>query len=155
MKKYIFYFIAVVAIGFLAWLNFFRNMTLEKPSNAIFTPDAPKPIGPYSQARMNGNALFVSGQIAIEPITGKMDTMDIKSETLRVLKNILAILAAAKMDASHVVKTSIFTTDLGKFREINEVYSIFFKENPPARETIEVRALPKGAHVEISVIAIK
>jgi 2-iminobutanoate/2-iminopropanoate deaminase len=155
MKKYIFYFIAVIAIGFLLWLNFFRSSSRENFSNVIFTTEAPKPIGPYSQARMNGNALFVSGQIAIEPISGKMDTINIKSETLRVMKNIIAILNAAKMNASDIVKTSIYTTDLGKFNEINEVYAAFFKENPPARETFGVCALPKGAHVEISVIAVR
>lgn len=121
----------------------------------IFTENAPKPIGPYSQAVMRGNALFVSGQIAIVPSTGEIDTSSIENETKQVMENIKSILESAGMKMSDIVKASIFLTDINNFSKVNEEYGKYFSENPPARETIQVSALPKRANVEISVIAIK
>ena len=121
----------------------------------IAPPTAPRPIGPYSHALMKGGMLFVSGQIAIDPQTGKADTATIETEITRVMQNIEAILKEAGMDWSNVMKTTIFTTDLKHFETINRVYSSRLKEPYPARETVQVAALPKKMHVEISVIAMK
>lgn len=127
---------------------------MEQPK-IIFTEKAPKPIGPYSQAVMRGNALFVSGQVAIIPSTGEMDTSSIENETKQVMENIKAIVEQAGMKMSDVVKSSIFMTDMNNFGKMNEVYGKYFPSNPPARETVQVSALPKKVNVEISVIAIK
>ena len=124
-------------------------------SKIIYTEKAPKPIGPYSQAVMRGNALFVSGQVAFIPSTGELDTSNIENETKQVMENIKAIIEAAGMKMSDLVKTSIFLIDMNNFSRVNEVYSNYFPENPPARETVQVSALPKKVNVEISVIAIK
>ena len=124
-------------------------------SKIIFTEKAPKPIGPYSQAVMKGNALFVSGQVAIVPATGELDTSNIENETKQVMENIKAILSAAKMEMSDVAKATIFLSDMNNFERMNAVYGSYFQKDPPARETVQVSALPKNANVEISVIAIK
>jgi 2-iminobutanoate/2-iminopropanoate deaminase len=124
-----------------------------KKKEIIFTDKAPKPIGPYSQAVRNGNTLFVSGNIAVNP-QGQLDTSDIKTETMQVLKNISSVLKAAGMGEGDVVKATVYMTNLKDFAAMNEVYAGFFSKGPPARETIEVKALPKGAHVEISVVAL-
>lgn len=122
----------------------------------ILTKDAPAPIGPYSQAIQVGHTLFVSGQIAIDPVTNQLITDDISIETHRVLDNVKAILHAAGMDFEHVVKCTVFVKDIGQFSTINSVYTTYFtKEGPPARELVEVSALPKGVNVEISCIAYK
>jgi len=121
----------------------------------ILTKNAPAPIGPYNQAVQFGNMLFISGQIPIDPATGNMVQTNIQTETTQVMNNLLAILSEAGMDFSHVIKTSIFLTDMGQFATVNEVYGSYFKENAPARETIQVSALPKGANVEISMVAGK
>jgi 2-iminobutanoate/2-iminopropanoate deaminase len=121
----------------------------------IYSAQAPEPIGPYSQAIQHGNMLFVSGQIAIESSSGKMITDEIQAETKQVMANIQAILKVAEMDFSNVVKCNIFLTDMNNFPKVNEVYGQYFKENPPARETVEVSKLPKGVNVEISCIAVK
>jgi 2-iminobutanoate/2-iminopropanoate deaminase len=122
----------------------------------IITSDkAPKISGPYSQAILTGNTLYLSGQIAIIPETGKMDTMDIRSEVRRVLGNIGIVLSAAGMSYNNVVKTTIFTTDMRNYLIINSIYGEFFKEKFPARETIQVEALPGKAHIEISAVAVK
>ncbi|HMW37781.1 MAG: RidA family protein [Saprospiraceae bacterium] len=122
----------------------------------ILTKDAPAPIGPYSQAIQTGHTLFVSGQIAIDPVTNQLITDDISIETHRVLDNVKAILNAAGMDFEHVVKCTVFVKDIGQFSAINSVYTTYFtKEGPPARELVEVSALPKGVNVEISCIAYK
>jgi 2-iminobutanoate/2-iminopropanoate deaminase len=121
----------------------------------IYSPQAPEPIGPYSQAIQSGSMLFVSGQIAIESSSGKMITDEIQAETKQVMANIHAILKVSEMDFSNVVKCSIFLTDMNNFPKVNEVYGQYFKENPPARETVEVSKLPKGVNVEISCIAVK
>lgn len=121
----------------------------------IFTEKAPKPIGPYSQAVMRGNALFVSGQVAIIPSTGELDTSSIENETKQVMENIKAIVETAGMNMSDVVKATIYLSDMNNFSRMNEVYGSYFTSNPPARETVQVSALPKKVNVEISVIAIK
>lgn len=122
----------------------------------IETDKAPAPIGPYSQAVLSGNMLFVSGQIALNPETGALAEGDIKQETRQVMENLKAILEAAGMSFEHVVKTSIFLSDMKQFGEVNEVYGTYFKAAiPPARETVEVAGLPKSVNVEISVIAVK
>lgn len=121
----------------------------------IFTEKAPKPIGPYSQAVMRGNALFVSGQVAFIPSTGELDTSNIENETKQVMENIKTIVEEAGMKMSDVVKSSIFLIDMNYFARMNAVYANYFPTNPPARETVQVSALPKKVNVEISVIAIK
>lgn len=121
----------------------------------ILTSEAPSPIGPYSQAVMVGDILYVSGQIAIDPLTGMLFTDDISGETKRVMDNIRAILTEADMSFNDVVKTTIFIRDMNKFVEINEVYGSYFLQNFPARETVEVSGLPKNVNVEISCIAVK
>ena len=121
----------------------------------INTSGAPAPIGPYNQAVRAGDFLFVSGQIPIDPATGELVETGIQDETERVMKNLAAILKEAGMDFSNVVKSSIFLTDMKQFAQVNEVYAKYFTENEPARETVQVAALPKFVNVEISVIAAK
>lgn len=121
----------------------------------IYTDDAPEPIGPYSQAVSINGMLFVSGQIPLDPFSGAMIRDGIKEEPTQVMENLKAILHAAEMDFSNVVKCSIFLTDMQDFPKVNEVYGNYFKSNPPARETVEVSVLPKNANVEISCIAVR
>jgi 2-iminobutanoate/2-iminopropanoate deaminase len=123
----------------------------------INTPSAPAPIGPYNQAILVGDMLFISGQICINPATGSLNNQDIQQETHQVMHNLRAILTASDMSFHHVVKTSIFITDMNRFSEINEVYGKYFDSNStfPARETVQVSALPKFVNVEISMIAIR
>ena len=121
----------------------------------ILTEKAPAPIGPYSQAVLKGNMLFVSGQIAIVPSTGEIDLSSIKNETEQVMINIKSIVEEAGMKMADIVKSSIFLTDMNNFSAVNEVYGKYFTTNPPARETVQVSALPKKVNVEISVIAIR
>lgn len=119
----------------------------------IRTLEAPAPIGPYSQAVKAGNLLFISGQIALDPKSGELIGSDIVSETRQVMKNIGAILKEAGLDFNSIVKSSIFLKDMNDFAKVNEVYGDYFKENPPARETVQVSRLPKDVNVEISIIA--
>lgn len=122
----------------------------------INTPNAPAPIGPYNQAVLNGNTLYTSGQIAINPETGTLVLDDIKTETTQVMNNLKAVLEAASMTFEHVVKSSIFISNMDDFAEINDIYGSYFDDtNAPARETVQVARLPKNVHVEISVIAVK
>jgi 2-iminobutanoate/2-iminopropanoate deaminase len=122
----------------------------------IETPNAPKPIGPYSQAVLTGNTLYTSGQIAIDPESGELITNEIKAETGQVMENLKAVLAAADMTFDNVIKSSIFISDMNDFGNINEVYGSYFDEaNAPARETVQVAVLPKNVNVEISMIAVK
>ena len=121
----------------------------------INTAAAPSPIGPYNQAVQAGNLLFVSGQIAINPETGTIDTSDIIGETHQVLLNVKAVLAEAQMDFNNVVKTTIFLSDMSLFTAVNEVYGKYFSGDFPARETVAVKGLPKNVNVEISVIAAR
>ena len=121
----------------------------------ISTPQAPSAIGPYSQAVQTGNLLFVSGQIPIDPSTGQLIAdKNIKSQTRRVLQNLLAIVEAAGGSAQHVVKTTVFLRDIKDFAEMNAVYSDFFTSSPPARSTIEAAQLPRDVGVEIDCIAV-
>jgi len=121
----------------------------------INTDKAPAPIGPYNQAVKVGDMLFTSGQIALDPKTGELNTTDIVTETKLVMSNVEAILEEAGMNFSNVVKCSIFIKDMNQFTTINEVYGSYFTENEPARETVEVARLPKDVNIEISVIASK
>jgi len=122
----------------------------------IQTSKAPAPIGPYNQAILSGNTLYTSGQIAIDPSTGKLKIATIEEETTLVMENMKAVLAAAEMTFDNVIKTSIFISDMANFSEINTIYGRYFNEDTaPARETVEVANLPKYVNVEISMIAVK
>jgi len=122
----------------------------------IKTINAPAPIGPYNQAVLSGNMLYISGQIAINPQTGELENQDLKAETKLVMENLKAILTEAGMTFENVVKTSIFISDMNNFAMINQVYGDYFDaETAPARETVEVSNLPKFVNVEISAIAVK
>jgi 2-iminobutanoate/2-iminopropanoate deaminase len=120
----------------------------------INTSNAPAAIGPYSQAVLAGDTLYCSGQIAINPSTGQLVLDDIATETNQVMSNIAAVLAAAGMSFSNVVKCSIFMSSMDHYAAINEVYEKYFTKNPPAREAVAVKTLPKEVNVEISVIAV-
>lgn len=120
----------------------------------INTPLAPAPIGPYNQAVLVDNTLYVSGQIAINSETGNIIDESIEDETHQVMKNLSEVLKAAGMNFSNVVKTSIFLEDMDSFARVNEIYGQYFEKDYPARETVAVRTLPKNVHVEISVIAV-
>ncbi|AIZ62766.1 dfrA [Hymenobacter sp. DG25B] len=123
----------------------------------LYSPEAPAPIGPYSQAIQAGNTVYVSGQIALDAATGQLTgNGDVVVETHQVMRNLQAVLGAAGLTLADVVKTSIFVTDLGNFALINEIYGSYFsKEYAPARETVQVSRLPKDVQVEISCIAVK
>lgn len=122
----------------------------------IFTDKAPAPIGPYSQAVLSGNTLYTSGQIALHPVTGELITTDIETETKQVMENMKAVLDAAGMDFEHVIKATIFISNMDDFARINSIYGTYFNEKTaPARETVQVARLPKNVNVEISMIAVK
>jgi 2-iminobutanoate/2-iminopropanoate deaminase len=121
----------------------------------INTPNAPEPIGPYNQAILANNMLFISGQVAISPSNGNIEATDIIGETHQVMHNIKAILTEAGLDFNNVVKTTIFLSDMSLFTSVNEVYGKYFQGEFPARETVAVKGLPKNVNVEISMIAIK
>ncbi len=121
----------------------------------INTPDAPDPVGPYNQAILVNDTLYLSGQVAIDPATGLLVMAHRKAETEQVMKNLAAVLKAAGMDFSNVVKTSIFLKDMGDFNVVNEVYGSCFTSEYPARETVQVSVLPKEVNVEISMIAVR
>lgn len=122
----------------------------------IQTTDAPAPIGAYNQAVLSGNTLYISGQIALNPVSGELEQKNIQEETEQVMRNLRAILQAAEMTFENVVKSSIFISDMNNFAKINAVYSKYFEESTaPARETVEVANLPKFVNVEMSMIAVK
>lgn len=121
----------------------------------IQTDKAPAPIGPYSQAVVAGDTIYISGQIAIDPSDGKLKTENIQEETRLVLNNLQAILNEAGYGLENVVKCSIFIKNMDQFADINEVYSRYFDAHKPARETVEVARLPKDVNVEISAIAVR
>lgn len=122
----------------------------------IFTDKAPAPIGPYNQAIVVGNTLFTSGQIALDPKSMNLMLETIEIETTQVMNNLNAVLEAAEMDFSNVVKSTIFLSDMNDFARVNEVYASYFEEAfAPARETVQVAKLPRNVNVEISLIAIK
>ena len=121
----------------------------------IHTASAPAAIGPYSQAILANGFLYTSGQIAIDPATGELDMENIEHETSRVMLNLKEVLAAAEMDFSNVIKTTIYLSDMAYYAQVNAVYAEFFDDAPPAREAVQVAGLPKGVNVEISVVASK
>ena len=120
----------------------------------VSTSDAPAAIGPYSQAVRSGSMLFCAGQIPLDPSTGQIVSEDVAEQTRRVLENIAGLLKAEHLGFAHVVKTTIFLASMGDFQTVNEVYATYFKEDPPARSTVAVAALPKNAKIEIEVIAM-
>ena len=136
----------IVRIGFA--------VTIAHMKEIIFTNEAPGAIGPYSQAVRTGSFLFCSGQIPLDPKSGQIVSGDIAAQTRRVLDNIAAVLRTEGLTFDNVVKTTIFLTDLGDFQTMNEVYSSYFKQDPPARSTVQVSALPKGAKIEVEAIAV-
>lgn len=119
-----------------------------------YTPNAPEPIGPYSQAVECNGILYVSGQIPIIPPTGELEAGGIEAETRQVMENIKAILASGGLTMAHILKSSIFLKDMGNFPAVNAIYGTYFTQDPPARETVQVAKLPKDVNIEISVIAV-
>jgi 2-iminobutanoate/2-iminopropanoate deaminase len=128
---------------------------METIKKIIATTNAPAAIGPYSQAVLVGNTLYCSGQIALNPDDGSLVTSNIVDETHQVLKNVGAVLKEAQMDYNNVVKVTIFMSSMEYYTEINNVYAAYFTTDPPAREAVAVKTLPKNVNVEISVIASK
>jgi 2-iminobutanoate/2-iminopropanoate deaminase len=128
----------------------------DKPGERriILTDKAPKPIGPYSQAILVDNTLYVAGQVGLT-LEGKLDSTSIEMECQQALKNIKAIVEAAGMSMQQVVKSTLYVNDLKNWTKINNVYGQYFQTDPPARETVQIAGLPKGAHFEISVVAVK
>ena len=120
----------------------------------VKTNKAPEPVGPYNQAVIHNNTMYISGQIALDPNTKELVTNDLKKETMLVMNNLKAILENENLSFENVIKSTIFLSDMGNFKEVNEIYGSFFnKGNEPARETVEVSKLPLGVNVEISMIA--
>ena len=125
------------------------------PRTIINTPLAPAPIGPYNQAILVNDTLYISGQICIDPASGQLKNKDLQEETHQVMVNLRSILQECGLGFADVVKTTIFLTDMNRFGEVNEIYGTYFESNFPARETVQVSALPKFVNVEISMIAVK
>ena len=121
----------------------------------IYTENAPEPIGPYSQAVLAGNMLFISGQIPIDPVSNQLITGGIADEAKQVMKNLEALLKSSGFLFEDVVKTTIFLSNMNHFAEVNEIYGSYFRANFPSRETVAVLGLPKNVNVEISLIAVK
>ena len=120
----------------------------------VKTTKAPQPVGPYNQAVIHNSTMYISGQIALDPITKELITNNLKKETMLVMNNLKAILESENLSFENVIKSTIFLSDMGSFNEVNEIYASFFKNgNEPARETVEVSKLPLGVNVEISMIA--
>lgn len=139
----------------LVKLALIRAYRIIMEKQIINTKNAPAPIGPYNQAVLVNDTLYISGQICIDPSTGNLKNRDIQEETHQSLQNLKAILSEAGMSFGHVVKTTIFITDMNQFGEINAIYGKYFEGGFPARETVQVSALPKFVNVEISMIAVK
>jgi 2-iminobutanoate/2-iminopropanoate deaminase len=123
------------------------------PKKYVVTPQAPRPIGPYSQAVISGGFLFCSGQIGLDPQTGELVLGGIEAQTEQVLKNLVAVLKEAKMGPENVVKATVYLADFADFGKMNEIYGRQFAKDPPARTTIQAAALPKGAKIEVDIIA--
>ena len=120
----------------------------------VKTNKAPEPVGPYNQAVIHNSTMYISGQIALDPITKKLVTSDLKKETMLVMNNLKSILENENLSFENVIKSTIFLSDMGNFKDVNEIYGSFFNiGNEPARETVEVSKLPLGVNVEISMIA--
>jgi 2-iminobutanoate/2-iminopropanoate deaminase len=145
-------------VAFLLMFSiFFLLLTIsggKMEKKVVFTEKAPKPIGPYSQAIIAGNLIFTAGQIPIDPATNQVVQGDIKEQTRRVLENLRAILESVGATFDDVVKVTIYMKDLNEFSAMNEVYSEYFKNSPPARTTVEVSRLPRDVKIEIDLIAI-
>ena len=135
----------------LIYLKFIIKSFMNK--KIVKTLTAPSPIGPYSQAVISNNMVFVSGQIALHPLTNELIVDDIASETHQVMRNLQAILESANINFNHVVKATIFLSDMVHFGQVNQVYSSYFANDFPARETVSVKGLPRNVNVEISMIA--
>jgi 2-iminobutanoate/2-iminopropanoate deaminase len=131
------------------------SMAFTQEKKVVATKEAPQAIGPYSQAIKAGGFIFASGQIALDPVTGKLVEGDVRAQTERVLKNLSAVLAAAGSSMDRVVKTTVFLKNLSDFSAMNEVYGQLFKSEPPSRSTVQVVALPKDALIEIDVVALQ
>jgi 2-iminobutanoate/2-iminopropanoate deaminase len=131
------------------------TVCFAQEKKVVASKDAPQPIGPYSQAIKAGGFVFASGQIALDPTTGKLIEGDIKAQTERVLKNLTAVLAAAGSSMDRVVRTTVFLKNISDFPAMNEVYGQFFKNEPPSRSTVGVAALPRDALLEIDVVALQ
>lgn len=130
-------------------------MIINMSKKIVQSDHAPAPLGPYSQAVLVDNTLYCSGQVAIDPESGNLNMNDLNTETNQVMKNLKAVLKAADMDFSNVVKCSIFLKNMDDFAEVNAIYGGYFTEDPPARETVQVVKLPLDVNVEISLIAVK
>ena len=142
-------------LSLLFVLALMTSVSFTQEKKVVATKDAPQPIGPYSQAIKAGGFVFASGQIALDPATGKLIEGDIKAQTERVLKNLSAVLAAAGSSMDRVVRTTVFLKNISDFPAMNEVYGQFFKNEPPSRSTVQVAALPKDALIEIVVVALQ
>jgi 2-iminobutanoate/2-iminopropanoate deaminase len=142
-------------LSLLFALALMTSVSFAQEKKVVATKDAPQPIGPYSQAIKAGGFVFASGQIALDPATGKLIEGDIKAQTERVLKNLSAVLAAAGSSMDRVVRTTVFLKSISDFPAMNEVYGQFFKNEPPSRSTVQVAALPKDALIEIDVVALQ
>ncbi len=157
MKKFLIFFSVCVVIFFIALTyNAFNNKNKTDMKRIINTSNAPKPIGPYNQAVISGDLMFISGQVAFDPNTNELVLDDIQAETKRVMENLKSILEEADLSFNDVVKTTIFLSNMNDFQQVNEVYGSYFSnDQAPARETVEVSRLPKDVNVEISMIARK
>jgi len=155
MKKALLPVSLVILLMALAY-NTFNNKNKTDMKRIINTSNAPKPIGPYNQAVISGDLMFISGQVAFDPNTDELVLDDIQSETKQVMENLKSILEEANLSFKNVVKTTIFLSDMDDFQQVNEVYGSYFSnDQAPARETVEVSRLPKDVNVEISMIACK
>jgi 2-iminobutanoate/2-iminopropanoate deaminase len=142
-------------LSLLFALALMTTLSFTQEKKVVATKDAPQPIGSYSQAIKAGGFVFASGQIALDPATGKLIEGDIKAQTERVLKNLTAVLAAAGSSMDRVVRTTVFLKNISDFPAMNEVYGQFFKNEPPSRSTVQVGALPKDSLQEIDVVALQ
>ena len=155
MKKALLPVSLVILLMALAY-NTFNNKNKTDMKRIINTSNAPKPIGPYNQAVISGDLMFISGQVAFDPNTDELVLDDIQAETKRVMENLKSILEEADLSFNDVVKTTIFLSNMNDFQQVNEVYGSYFSnDQAPARETVEVSRLPKDVNVEISMIARK
>ena len=152
-KKTIYTIVPILTLTILLFVNSTRIIECQK--KIISTKDAPQPIGPYSQGVLAGNTLYCAGQVGINPMSGKLDSTGIVGETEQILKNLKAVKVAGGMEFTDVVKTTIYLKNIKDFAKVNEIYGKYFTSAPPARETVGIADLPKGANIEISMIAVK
>jgi 2-iminobutanoate/2-iminopropanoate deaminase len=150
--------ISFVVPGFRGMIHLTKDRMHERRvgmKTIISTPDAPKAIGPYSQAVRYGDLLFVSGMLGMDPKTGELAGTDIESQAVRILENLKAVIEAAGMTLQNVLKSTVFLKDMNDFAKFNEIYGRYFPDAPPARETVQVAKLPRDAAIEISIICGK